>query len=269
MASVWDSNVPVQGVRKADPWADGRADALKRQYGGNTGGWTYDNTFGFWRNASKPGQYIQTEQLGKILDNQKNALSRMNAGSYNPGVDYNAAVNPYLSQLNNQLSTAAQQVGSGPAAVNMSNEYETRLRQLLENPDSIQDTGAYKFQFNQGQQAIERSAAAKGMSGSGNLLAELSKYGQGMASQAYGAEADRLANLSGQQKNYLLGLRSAATNDYTAKANALQSLTSGAGTAGQLALEAAKAKSGDYWNAQNMAAQAARDNGYYTKQAIW
>ena len=78
-----------------------------------------------------------------------------------------------------------------------------------------------------------------------------------------------MANLSGQQKNYLLGLRTAATNDYNAKANALQSLSYGAGAAGRLALDAAQAKSGDYWNAQKLASQAAQDSGYYTKQAIW
>ena len=43
----------------------------------------------------------------------------------------------------------------------------------MENPDSIQNSGAYRFAFDQGQQAIERSAAAKGMLNSGNILAEL------------------------------------------------------------------------------------------------
>lgn len=258
----WDRREPVSNLG----W---ETYALKRDFGNDLGGWVADDRYDFYRNSSKPGQYLNPNELRRMLTAQKAEAARMNAGSYNPGVDYNAAVSPYLSQLNNQLSTAAQQVGSGPAAVNMSNEYETRLRQLLENPDSIQDTGAYKFRFNQGQQAIERSAAAKGMTGSGNVLAELMSYGQGMASQAYDTEADRLSTLSGQQKNYLLGLRRAATNDYTAKANALQSLTSGAGTAGRLALDAAQAKSGDYWQAQNLAAQAARDNGYYTKRAIW
>lgn len=262
---IYDFNYDPQAKQRQD--LQMAADRVKRELGGNTGGWKFSENSGQWYDGS--GRTTSSAGLKTIMGNQANALSRMNAGSYQPGVDYQAAVNPFLSQLTNQLNNAAAQVGSGPAGVNMHNEYEVRLRQLLDNPDSIQDTGAYKFQFNQGQQAIERSAAAKGMSGSGNVLAELAKYGQGMASQAYGAEADRLGNLSGQQKNYLLGLRGAATADYNAKANALQSLTSGAGTAGRLALDAAQAKAGDYWNAQNMAAQAARDNGYYTKQAIW
>ena len=84
--------------------------------------------------------------------------------------------------------------GAGNAALR-ANPYEVRLNSLLDNPDSIANTGAYKFALGQGQQALERSAAAKGMTGSGNTLAALLQYGQGMASQQYGKEADRLASL--------------------------------------------------------------------------
>lgn len=192
----------------------------------------------------------------------------MNSGSYNPGVDYTAAIAPALSQMKEQSGKTNALLSGGIEQVSGNNEYETRLRQLLENPDSIQDTGAYKFQFNQGQQAIERSAAAKGMSGSGNVLAELSKYGQGMASQAYGSEVDRLGSLSGNQKNYLLGLRGAATGDYNAKVNAANAGTNSVNSLGQLSLAAAKAKSDDYWNAQQLASNAANASGFY-RQSIW
>lgn len=83
----------------------------------------------------------------------------------------------------------------GGSATLRANPYEARLNSLLDNPDAIANTGAYKFALGQGQQALERSAAAKGMTGSGNTLAALLQYGQGMASQQYGKEADRLANL--------------------------------------------------------------------------
>lgn len=77
------------------------------------------------------------------------------------------------------------------------NKYEQRLNSLLDNPDSIQNTGAYKFAFNQGQEAVNRNLAAKGLLKSGNRLSELTKFGQGLASQQYGAEADRLSRLYG------------------------------------------------------------------------
>jgi hypothetical protein len=105
-----------------------------------------------------------------------------------------------------------------PKAVDRTNVYEKKLLSLLDNPDSIANTGAYKFRFNQGQQALERSAAAKGMTGSGNTLAALADYGQGMASQAYNTEADRLGNLTGVQKNYIRDLLNVA-NQESATAN--------------------------------------------------
>ncbi|WP_460996347.1 hypothetical protein, partial [Staphylococcus aureus] len=74
---------------------------------------------------------------------------------------------------------------------------ETRLRALLDNPESIQQTGAYKFRVGQGQEALQRSLGAKGMLNSGNRLMELTKYGQDMGSQEYDAQAGRLSNLLG------------------------------------------------------------------------
>ena len=90
--------------------------------------------------------------------------------------------------------------GPGSGSSSGGNYYENRLKSLMENPNSIQNSGAYRFAFDQGQQAIERSAAAKGMLNSGNILAELAKYGQGMASQQYDKEADRLGQLAMQRE---------------------------------------------------------------------
>ena len=77
-----------------------------------------------------------------------------------------------------------------------SEPYRTRLNALLDNPDAIANTGVYKFALNQGNEAVNRNLAAKGLLKSGNRLAELTKFGQGLASQQYGQEADRLANLA-------------------------------------------------------------------------
>lgn len=53
------------------------------------------------------------------------------------------------------------------------------------------------FQYGQGLDALQRAASSKGMLGSGRLLQALADYGQGMASQQYGAQLDRLAALAG------------------------------------------------------------------------
>jgi len=190
----------------------------------NQAGWT--NVYGdTWTNPSKPGQYLSSNQLQNMLNTRSDLSSRMNAGNYNPGIDYMAAIQPYLNPSEKD------------------NGYETQLNALMANPDSIKDSASYKFSFDQGKDAVERSAAAKGMLGSGNVLAELTKFGQGLASQRYDNEANRLAGLATTQKNYL-------------------------SNRGQLALSAAKSKSDDYWNAQNMANSFAMNSGY-GKQNVW
>ena len=75
---------------------------------------------------------------------------------------------------------------------------ETRLAALLDDPESIQKTGSYKFRVGQGQEALERSLGAKGLLGSGNRLTELTKYGQDMGSQEYENQFGRLSGLLGK-----------------------------------------------------------------------
>src|SRR5512139_273650 len=74
-------------------------------------------------------------------------------------------------------------------------EYQNKLKSLLTDPSQIQETPAYQFTKQQGEQAINRSAAAKGMLNSGSVLAELQKYGSGLASQEYSGQVNRLAEL--------------------------------------------------------------------------
>jgi len=74
-------------------------------------------------------------------------------------------------------------------------DYQNQLKGLLSDPSKIQQTAGYQFDVDQGNQAINRSAAAKGMSNSGGVLAELQKYGQGMASKEYGSQINRLQDL--------------------------------------------------------------------------
>ena len=60
---------------------------------------------------------------------------------------------------------------------------------------------AYQFQLKQGQQALDRSSAARGMGYSGAQMKAAQDYGQGMASTEFGNYYNRLAGLSqgGQQ----------------------------------------------------------------------
>lgn len=114
-----------------------------------------------------------------------------------------------------------------PGTMSTSNRFETglsdaetRLRNLLDNPDSINQSAAYKFRVGQGQEALQRSMGAKGMLNSGNRLMELTKYGQDMGSQEYDAQAGRLGNLLGNYSQSWIGDKNANTNAFTSQSNA-------------------------------------------------
>lgn len=58
---------------------------------------------------------------------------------------------------------------------------------------------SYSFRFDQGMEAVNRSAGAKGLLNSGARLAALSDYGQGMASSEFAAQFGRLNGEASRQ----------------------------------------------------------------------
>jgi len=119
------------------------------------------------------------------------------ASSYQPVVPTMEAQNPLVSLLMNKY---ANQDLSG-------NPYSSKLQQMMTGEFSPDDP-SYKWRFQQGQQALERSLAARGLLQSGNAAIELQQYGQGAASQEYGAQFQRMMGAMGQWDQSL----SAATN---------------------------------------------------------
>ena len=65
---------------------------------------------------------------------------------------------------------------------------------------------AYQFQLQQGQQALDRSAAASGMGASGAQIKAAQKFGQGLASQEYDKQYNRASGEFGDYFNRLAGL---------------------------------------------------------------
>lgn len=61
----------------------------------------------------------------------------------------------------------------------------------------LTNTPGYQFALNQGQQALDRSQAARGMLNSGNAMVEAQQFGQGLASQQLANERAALANIAG------------------------------------------------------------------------
>jgi hypothetical protein len=83
-----------------------------------------------------------------------------------------------------------------------SNFYRSKL-QAMSQGEFNPDDPSYEWRFQQGQQAAERSLAAKGLLNSGNAAIELQNYGQQAASQEYGAQFDRmLKGLAGVSSQY-------------------------------------------------------------------
>lgn len=64
----------------------------------------------------------------------------------------------------------------------------------------------YQFQLQQGQQALERSAAAKGGLNSGGFMKGLDQYSQGLASRQFGNRFNRLASIAGMGQGSTAGL---------------------------------------------------------------
>ena len=151
------------------------------------------------------GYYNPSGYSDNVLDivNRKKAMSNRSDWDF---YDYRRTVEWANQQKMQDPAYWAQAFGMGsgsgggggysqPVYEDTAAQYRTRLNSLMDNPDSIANTGAYKFAFNQGNEAVNRNLAAKGLLKSGNRLAELTKFGQGLASQQYGAEFDRMSNL--------------------------------------------------------------------------
>lgn len=86
----------------------------------------------------------------------------------------------------------------------MNKLYDNMLADYLQKPGSYQASPGFQFAFDQGMRGVQRANSST--RNSGNILAELQRYGTGLASQDYGQMIDRLGRLSGQEQQYDLGL---------------------------------------------------------------
>ncbi len=79
--------------------------------------------------------------------------------------------------------------------------YQNRLNNLMQDPSSVENLPGYQFRLAQGNEQINRNMAATGGVGSGQQLAELMQFGQGLASQEFASEEARLERLAGVQSS--------------------------------------------------------------------
>lgn len=114
-------------------------------------------------------------------------------GSHQEAAGYGNAQD-FMSTLNKDASTA--QGYADPFSQYRAGMAST-LNSYLTGARSIQTDPGYQFAQSEGQQQVNRAAAAKGMGYSGNVMAALQQRGQDIASTQYGAIIDRLTNLAG------------------------------------------------------------------------
>ena len=187
---------------------------------GSTHNWDQANAF---RSQAIRAQETQN-QLKYLLNAGTNSGAWNEDGSSGGG---GGSANPF-SAGGSGAPTLSQSNAFGAApTLSTANRFEpgltdaeTRLRSLLDNPDSIQQSAAYKFRVAQGQEALQRSLGARGLLNSGNRLMELTKYGQDMGAQEYDAQYGRLGNLLNTQQQGWLGDKNANTNQFSAQSNA-------------------------------------------------
>lgn len=170
-------------------------------------------------NASKKAAKSQEEAA-----NQTNALNRYMYDTTR--ADYQPFRDAGYSGLNRLLALQGMgQVGDGKY------QYAGDANSLLQL-----DPG-YQFRQQQQQQALERSAAARGGLLSGRQMKDTMKYGGDLASQEYGNVWNRLANLAGVGQS-ATGSTASAGQNY-------------AGNAGNAMMQAGNARASGYMGQAN------------------
>lgn len=180
------------------------------------------------------------------------------------------AIEAEMSQLNSLINGPVKPNASSPGgatAITMIPIYQKRLAELqaeLKNlvsryagsqpaqevkPYSFQTSDpSYQWRLEQGQQALERSAAARGGLMSGRNLKDLTDYGQGAASQEFQNEFSRLGTIAGYGQNATNSGINAGQNYAT---NVGNTLSNNAANMGNANLAAANATASGYLGSNN------------------
>ncbi len=135
-------------------------------------------------------------QQDRFLINGSRPVSQPTAPTQNTGGQLNNPLDSYLASKgvsnkfdssNTRLDSLMKQ-GSGQ----LNNPFDSYLASKgLAGGKFDTSNPAYQFQLKQGQQALDRSSAARGMGYSGAQMKASQEYGQGLASQQYDKEYNR------------------------------------------------------------------------------
>lgn len=196
--------------------------------------------------SDQPAKDAAAAQTAGINSGYNLASGAINSGIGSINTGYAAALDPYIKNYNT-ATTGVTQLGNvlglnGPAGS------DSALK-------TLENTPGYKFQLDQGNNAINAQAAASGMNASGNQALALSNYNQGLASTTYNNYVSQLQPFLGASNAAAGGI--AGVN--TGQANALagqQDMLAGLGWQAQTGIGNANANadlaaynaSGNFWN---------------------
>lgn len=156
------------------------------------------------RQGLRQGQFYGGEALGALGQGAQGALGALGAsGALGRGA---------LGQgLGGYEAALAQGLGQGMGALQQGQQGVSSLSNLLASQGAFggfeQDPG-YQFRLQQGEEAINRAASARGGRLGGRTLKELGSFGQGLASQEFGNFANRRMGELGLRTN-LAGMQQA------------------------------------------------------------
>jgi hypothetical protein len=205
--------------------------------------------------AQTEGQYGQ-QANNELTAGQQGALGNLIGGPLSAAGQVEEKGYTALDQLSQQYGQAQNYLGQAgqqfQGEVNAGNVATNQYMNLLGlgaqggagAQAALASTPGYQFQQQQGQDALNRTAAARGMLSSGNNSADLLKYSQGLASSTYqnaianlqpgmsmyqtgvsgqanalGAQGQLAAQLGNQNASTLNTMGSGAANAYTNAAN--------------------------------------------------
>lgn len=201
---------------------------------------------------------------GMMASNSAQSAADTEAGAANN------ATNALQNQYNLSRQDEAPWLQSGQQALGQLNQQMPSLTKPFSMAD-FQQSPAYQFNLAQGQQAIERSAAARGGMDSGDTMKALDSYTQGLASNQY---QNAFSNYNTSQSNTFnrlssmagLGQTAASTNASTGNATA-QGIAGNITSAGNAQAAAQVAQGNNITSALNTGANTWLGSQYLNRNA--
>lgn len=147
--------------------------------------------------AAKSAAQTQANAANNASQAQQQSASAALAQQQNQFAQTQANEQPFLNVGGNALYSLGNLFGVGSGAPGTGVAGSGGAGQVSSALQTFQNSPEYQFALNQGTQALDRSAASKGLLESGAQLKDAQAYGQGYASQQFNNYFNQLASLAG------------------------------------------------------------------------